>query len=102
MTRASRLGFGVVLIVGTLMLVINPILIAGYTFGCHSFRHLIGGGDDCMSCGEQTVKYQAWKKVSWLNSRHQLFAWCSLVSVMSADLYVRLCSMGVLTDVRLY
>ena len=31
----------------------------------------------------------------------QLFAWCSLFSVMFADLYVRLCSMGIITDLRI-
>jgi hypothetical protein len=43
----------------------------------------------------------AYACVSGLNGRHQLFAWCSLFSVMSSDLYVRLCSMGVLTDLRI-
>jgi hypothetical protein len=43
----------------------------------------------------------AYACVSGLNARHQLFAWLSLFSVMSSDLYVRLCSMGVLTDLRL-
>ena len=43
-----------------------------------------------------------WARDGWgLNGQHQLFAWLSLISVMSADLYVRLCSMGVLTDLRL-
>ena len=32
---------------------------------------------------------------------HQLFAWCSLFSVAFADVYVRLCSMGILHDVRI-
>ena len=36
-----------------------------------------------------------------LNCRHMKFAWASLFSVALADLYVRLCSMGVLTDWRL-
>ena len=31
-----------------------------------------------------------------------LFAWMSLFSVGIADLYVRLLSMGVITDVRLF
>ena len=44
----------------------------------------------------------AYACVSGLNGRHQLFAWLSLFSVMSSDLYVRLCSMGVVTDVRLW
>jgi hypothetical protein len=30
-----------------------------------------------------------------------LFAWMSLVWVALSDVYVRLCSMGILTDVRL-
>ena len=37
----------------------------------------------------------AYACVSGLNGRHQLFAWCSLISVMSTDVYIRLCSMGV-------
>ena len=35
--------------------------------------------------------------MSGLNRRHQLFAWFSLFSVGFADLYVRLCSMGIWT-----
>ena len=50
--------------VGSIVLSINPLLLGSYTFGCHSFRHLIGGGSDCMSCGENTLKYGAWKKAS--------------------------------------
>ncbi len=38
-------GFGL----GSLMLWGNPILLGGYTLGCHSFRHLIGGRKDCVS-----------------------------------------------------
>jgi len=30
-----------------------------------------------------------------------LFAWSSLFSVALSDLYIRLCSMGILADVRL-
>ena len=40
-------GFGIG--VGTLVLTINVILLASYTFGCHSLRHLIGGRCDVMS-----------------------------------------------------
>ncbi len=35
--------------VGSLVLLANVILLAGYTFGCHSLRHLVGGGTDEMS-----------------------------------------------------
>ena len=84
--------------VGSIILTINVVLIAAYTFGCHSFRHLVGGRTDCMSCGKNTLQYGAWKKVSWFNARHMQFAWASLVWVMVADLYVRLCAMGVIHD----
>ncbi len=86
--------------VGTVILVINTILIGGYTFGCHSFRHMVGGGNDCMSCGKATLQYNAWKKASWFNVRHMPFAWASLVWVMIADLYIRLMSMGVIHDLN--
>jgi hypothetical protein len=84
--------------VGSIMLTINPILIGSYTFGCHSLRHLIGGRDDCMSCGESRLKYGVWKKASWFNARHMLFAWLSLFWVAFCDIYVRLVSSGVIHD----
>ena len=86
--------------VGSLILTINVVLIAGYTFGCHSFRHLVGGRKDCMSCGQQTLAHSAWKKATWFNARHMQFAWASLVWVMVADVYVRLCAMGKIHDLN--
>jgi hypothetical protein len=38
---------------------------------------------------------------SALNKRHMPFAWLSLFSVGLTDAYIRLCSMGVLTDYRI-
>ena len=35
--------------IGTLILALNVCLLSGYTFGCHSLRHLIGGGRDTLS-----------------------------------------------------
>ena len=84
--------------VGSIILLINPVLIALYTLGCHSFRHLIGGRSDCMSCN--VFQYYAWKKVSYLNARHQLFAWLSLFWVGFSDIYIRLVSMGVINDLN--
>lgn len=93
--RGGVFGIGV----GTLVLTINPILLGAYTFGCHSFRHLIGGKLDCYSCGmSEKTRYKGWLKVSWLNNRHMLFAWCSLIWVGWTDVYVRMVSMGVWTD----
>jgi hypothetical protein len=59
----------------------------------------VGGHKDEVS--KSPVCDFAYTCVSSLNGRHQLFAWCSLISVMSSDLYVRLCSMGVITDLRI-
>ena len=74
-----------------IILSINAVLLAGYTFGCHSFRHLIGGREDCMSLRQATrCKYGAWKHATWFNERHMQFAWVSLFWVMFTDLYVRL------------
>ena len=94
-SRDGHLGIGV----GSIILSINVLLIASYTFGCHSFRHLIGGSKDCMSnCGKATPALSAWKKATWFNGRHMQFAWMSLIWVMVADVYVRLCSMGYIHD----
>jgi hypothetical protein len=93
--RDGRFGVGV----GTVVLLLNPILLATYTFGCHSFRHLVGGRLNCFSCdAASTARHGVWEKVSWLNARHMLFAWLSLVWVVLADLYVRMVSMGVIRD----
>jgi hypothetical protein len=85
--------------VGSIIMTINVVLIASYTFGCHSFRHLIGGKSDCMSsCGKPTVALGAWKKATWFNERHMQFAWLSLIWVMVTDVYIRLYSMGYIRD----
>jgi hypothetical protein len=90
-------GFGIG--VGSLVLTANVVLLAGYTFGCHSLRHLVGGRLDCPS--KAPTCNALYKGCSALNRRHPLWAWASLCSVMFADLYVRLCSMGVWRDLRL-
>jgi hypothetical protein len=85
--------------VGTLVLLMNVLLLSMYTFGCHSWRHLIGGKLDCFSCGPMNrTRYGLWKKATFLNDRHALWAWCSLFGVMLTDLYVRMVATGVITD----
>ncbi len=93
--------FGVGL--GSLVMVLNTTLLTGYTFGCHSLRHVIGGKQDCFSCVSfGKLQHQAWSKVSWFNRRHMLFAWCSLFTVGFTDLYIRLCAMGIFHDLRFF
>ena len=93
--RGGEFGVGV----GSIVLLTNATLLALYTFGCHSWRHLIGGRSDCFSCaGMGKIKYGVYQKTSWLNARHKLFAWCSLVFVGLSDFYVRMVASGVITD----
>ena len=90
--RGGKLGVGV----GSIILIINPILLAGYTFGCHAFRHLTGGDQDCFTCpnGKPTIRYKIWRGVSWLNGRHMFWAWISMLWVAFADIYIRMVASG--------
>jgi hypothetical protein len=90
-------GFGIGL--GSLVLTTNVILLGGYVFGCHAFRHLAGGTLDRVS--EHPVRFRLYRGVTRLNCNHKKFAWASLFSVGFADLYVRLCSMGIWADWRI-
>jgi hypothetical protein len=90
----KKLGFGV----GTLVLLTNATLLAGFTFGCNSFRHLVGGGLNWYSTSP--ARFKLWTWVSALNRRHMELAWASLFSVGLADLYVRLVSHGTITDIN--
>lgn len=94
---AGRTSFGIGL--GTLVLATNVVLLGGYTLGCHSMRHVIGGYLDRLA--RRPVRRLAYDCSSCLNRGHMWWAWCSLVSVAFADLYVRLCSMGIWTDWRI-
>jgi hypothetical protein len=94
----GQVQFGVGL--GTLVLLANVTLLSGYTLGCHSLRHLSGGGRDEIS--RSPLCQYAYGCSSRLNRRHMLWAWMSLFSVALSDLYVRLLSMGVIRDPRLF
>jgi len=96
----GSLQFGVG--VGTLVLVANVVLLALFTFGCNSFRHLVGGRLDCFTCSAAArTRHRLWRHVNVLNLRHMEWAWISLVWVGLSDLYVRLASAGVFDDPRI-
>ena len=86
--------------VGSLVMTVNVVLLASYTFGCHSLRHLVGGGKDELSKAGGLGK-ACYDGCSKLNRKHMLFAWCSLFSVGLTDVYIRLCSMGIIHDFRI-
>ena len=91
----GKAHFGIGL--GTIVLILNPIFLGLYTFGCHSFRHLIGGFLDSKSKAPSCAK--AYDCVSHLNSRHMMWAWISLFWVGFTDVYVRLCATGHFNDI---
>ncbi len=95
-TGSVSFGIGV----GTLVLAINVILLGGYTLGCHSLRHLVGGMMNQIT--RSPARKHAYGCVSCLNKRHMRFAWLSLFWVGFSDVYVRLCSMGVWADWRIF
>lgn len=92
---ARHFGIGV----GTVVLALNVFLLSSYTLGCHSLRHLIGGYLDETSRVPACAK--GYTCVSCLNRRHMMWAWISLFWVGFADLYVRLCAMGIWHDWRI-
>jgi hypothetical protein len=93
----GRTEFGIGL--GTLVLAANVTTLTCYTLGCHSMRHVSGGYLDRLS--RHPVRRQVYACSSCLNRAHMRWGWASLILVMFADLYVRLCSTGVWSDWRL-
>ena len=95
-TGRESFGLGV----GTIVLVVNVILLGGYTLGCHSLRHLVGGYLDQLS--RAPARKKTYDCVSCLNRGHMRWAWLSLVWVAFSDVFIRLCAMGIWHDVRLF
>ena len=79
MGRAPRIdfpdGFGMGL--GTVLLLVNAVLLGAYTLSCHSCRHLCGGNLDVFA--RSPSRHRLWRLVSRLNARHMQIAWTSLV-----------------------
>ncbi len=92
---AFRFGNSIGMGLGTLIFVINAALIWAYTLGCHSCRHLCGGGTNRLS--EHASRYWIWKNIaSKLNEKHQLFAWLSLVWIAFTDFYIYMLTSGII------
>ncbi len=85
---------------GTLIFLVNIVLIWLYTLSCHSCRHAVGGRLRHFS--RHPVRYRMWTWVSRLNVRHSLYAWLSLFSVAAVDFYVYLLATNAFDDPRLF
>jgi hypothetical protein len=86
--------------IGTLVLLINAVLLWSYSLSCHSCRHIVGGRLRHFS--QHPVRYRFWTLVSRLNQRHMQIAWVSLIWVAFADFYVLLLSTDTISDLRFF
>ena len=96
--ETGQLEFGIG--IGTLVMIGNVILLGGYTFGCHCARHFSGGRKNHLS--KLLFGKKPYECVSCLNRNHMKWAWCSLIWVGFTDFYIRMVSMGIWTDWRLF
>jgi hypothetical protein len=85
---------------GTLMLLVNLILIFLYTITCHSCRHIMGGRLNHFN--RHPLRYKAWTLISKGNARHGTFAMTSLIFIALTDLYIRLAASTWIHDVRFF
>jgi hypothetical protein len=90
----SGFGFGL----GNVILVVNVILLWIYTISCHSCRHVTGGRLKHFS--RHPVRYWMWTQISKLNTRHMLYAWITLGTLVLTDFYIMLVASGTISDLR--
>jgi hypothetical protein len=91
-------GVGVGL--GSLILLVNVVMLWLYSLSCHACRHIFGGRLKHFS--KHPVQYWFWTQLSKLNGRHMQFAWASLITVMFTDFYIMAISAGWFADLRLF
>ena len=85
--------------IGTAIMLVNVVLLSGYTFGCHSLRHLVGGGLDCYATSRaREARHRVWSWVSVLNGNHAAWAWLSMFSVVFTDVYIHFLRAGTFID----
>jgi hypothetical protein len=89
-------GFGL----GTVIMLVNVVLLWAYTLSCHSCRHITGGR--LKNFSSHPVRYWIWTQVSRLNTRHMQLAWTTLGTLMLTDLYIWLVAAGVFSDPRFF
>jgi hypothetical protein len=94
--KTGGVGFGL----GTLIMLVNVVLLWGYTLSCHSCRHITGGR--LKNFSRHPVRYWAWTQVSKLNAKHMQLAWITLGTLMLTDLYILLLAAGVFPDLRFF
>jgi hypothetical protein len=86
---------------GSLVMLVNVILLSLYSLTCHSFRYLMGGRIDRFS---RVRGGRIWQRIVMLlnraNPQHGAWAWYSMFSVALTDVYIRLLMAGVIHEPR--
>ena len=85
---------------GTILLVVNAVLLWAYTLGCHSCRSITGGRLKHFS--KHPVRYWVWTQVSRLNAKPRAVRVRARVLLVIADFYVWLVASGTITDLRFF
>lgn len=91
-------GFGIGL--GTVILVVNVILLWLYTLSCHSCRHIVGGR--LKNFSKHPLRYRMWGWVSKINESHGTYALITLGTLVVADAYIALVAGGAFNDPRIF
>jgi hypothetical protein len=86
---------------GSVVMLVNVILLSLYSLTCHSFRYLMGGRIDRFS---RARAGRLWHRIVMLlnraNPQHGAWAWYSMFSVALTDVYIRLLMAGVIHEPR--
>jgi hypothetical protein len=88
-------GFGL----GTIIMLINVVMLWAYTLSCHSCRHIVGG--KIRSFSRHPLRYRAWTIVSKMNAKHMELAWTTLATLALTDGYIALVASGTISDLRI-
>ena len=94
--KDGGVGFGL----GTLIIVVNVVLLWAYALSCHSCRHIIGGR--LKNFSKHPARYWMWTQISKLNKRHMQLAWTTLGTLMLTDFYILLVASGTISDLRFF
>jgi hypothetical protein len=83
---------------GTLVLIVNAVLLWLYSLSCHACRHAVGGRLKHFS--KHPARYRTWTFVSRLNTKHMELAWITLGTLALTDFYVMAVAAGWISDLR--
>ncbi|MCL4391280.1 succinate dehydrogenase [Candidatus Parvarchaeota archaeon] len=94
---------GFILRFGSLLLLLNAIMLTLWVFSCHAFRHIFAGGNvKCYDCSiNPKARKGFFNAQSMLNKHHEEWAFISLVVIILVDLYLRALSAGWPIDFRI-